>query len=193
MSDQDRVKWDKRYAEGAYAGRDHPSALLAERLSELPLPPRGERPRALDVACGAGRNSLYLARHGFRVDAIDIAANGLQRGRERAERDGLSDHISWYCQDLFADSHYPHTGYALIVVFRFVANPILPDLGRLLAPGGILMVESHLHWPDPQVVLSGPQTPAFRVKSGQLRECVAPLEGFDILLDEEGLVEEPDG
>ena len=50
MSRADRKKWNERYRAGAFAERTHPSALLEDWIDRLPLG------RALDLACGAGRN-----------------------------------------------------------------------------------------------------------------------------------------
>ena len=68
MTQAERDKWNERYRGGSYEGRDHPTALLAEWAPRLPPG------RALDVACGAGRNALFLARAGYSVDAVDGAA-----------------------------------------------------------------------------------------------------------------------
>ncbi len=83
MSDADRDKWDARYRQGSYRARTHPTELLAEWLPRLP------RGRALDVACGAGRNALYLAEAGYEVDAIDISSVALDRLREAAQTRGV--------------------------------------------------------------------------------------------------------
>ena len=87
MSEQDRDKWNARYDDGAYADRDRPSELLTNWIDRI------DAGRALDIACGTGRNARYLARRGFRVDALDIAASGLARGRELARSEGLS--VNW--------------------------------------------------------------------------------------------------
>ena len=68
MSRAERDKWDARYRDGAYESRTHPTALLEAWAPRLP------RGRALDVACGAGRNALYLARLGWEVAGFDPAA-----------------------------------------------------------------------------------------------------------------------
>ncbi len=83
MSEADRDKWDTRYRQGSYQARTHPTELLAEWLPQLP------RGRALDVACGAGRNALYLAEAGYEVEAIDISRVALERLRETARARGL--------------------------------------------------------------------------------------------------------
>ena len=95
MSDEDRKKWDTRYQDVAYAARRHPSVYLVECLSVIRPPVM----QALDLACGAGRNALYLASQGYHVDAVDIASAALQRGRRAAQAASLS-HINWIDQDL---------------------------------------------------------------------------------------------
>ena len=69
-----------------YAERTHASALLEQWLARLP------RGRALDVACGAGRNALRLAAAGFTVDALDISAAALERAATAAVDAGLTIH-----------------------------------------------------------------------------------------------------
>ena len=65
MTDQDRTKWDARYEKDL--GDFEPSAIVKRYWHIAP------RRRALDIACGNGRNSLFLADHGFSVDAVDIS------------------------------------------------------------------------------------------------------------------------
>lgn len=77
--------WD-----GFYADRDRPIPFFVDKPDEnlVDLVERGTlRPgRALDLGCGPGRNALYLAQHGFEVDAIDLSAEAIEWARERAER-----------------------------------------------------------------------------------------------------------
>ncbi|MEX2496733.1 MAG: methyltransferase domain-containing protein [Woeseia sp.] len=185
MSDADRRKWDQRYRTGAYGERDYPTPLLAEWASELP------RGRALDVACGAGRNSLWLAAAGWQVDAVDISAAGLQRARHTAELRNLE--VSWTEADLEEDSGRVLRGsYDLIVVVRYVMGALLPHLIESLAPGGILLCEQHV---DAGEDVIGPKNPAFRFRHNELlREvmrCAAP--GDRVLFYREGRAADPDG
>lgn len=178
MSEIDRQKWDRRYREGAYAGRRHPSALLAQWVTDFPVG------KALDVACGAGRNALFLAGRGYRVDALDISAEALSRGEKEAQARGVQ--VNWVQHDL-DEALQLEGGYQLALLIRYVDLQLLQQLGSLLAPGGILVCEEHLE--SNQDVI-GPANPAFRVSSGDLKKAA---DGLEILHLEEGLVTEPDG
>ena len=91
MSNQDRIKWNQRYAEDSYQ-KHNPVTLVEHWLPRIPVG------RALDVACGAGRNAILLAQAGYQVDAIDISSEGLNLARQKAEDLGLD--INWIEHDL---------------------------------------------------------------------------------------------
>lgn len=178
MADTDRAKWDQRYREGAYGDRRHPSALLAEWIDHIP------RGRALDLACGAGRNALFLAAHGFEVDAIDISGEGLARARAAAAEAGLR--VNWIEHDL-DEPPALESGYTLILVIRYVNLPLIRHLASLLATGGFLLCEEHLVT-DADVI--GPGNPAFRVDPGELH---AAANGLLMRHYEEAVSDDPDG
>jgi len=186
MSETDRRKWDARYRDGSYAGREHPSAFLAEWEPRLP------HGRALDVACGAGRNSLFLATTGRQVDAVDISASGLERGRQAAARRGLR--IGWQQADLEADggNALPAGPYDLIVVVRYVNRELWPRLIERLAPGGVLLCEQHV---DSTEAVVGPKSDAFRLRPEELLRTATNARRLDlrVLHYDEGIVTDPDG
>ena len=113
MSSTDRQKWDERYRTGAYQDRDRPSKFLTRWL------PKISSRRALDLACGAGRNALYLAESGFTVDAVDVSGVGLARAKASACDRGIT--VNWIEQDL--DTGLAGVDrYDLILMIRYV-NP----------------------------------------------------------------------
>ena len=192
MSEQDRSHWEERYASGAYGERTHPSELLvswaprvlaSRRSSGSGSQPR--QPRALDVACGTGRNARYLAGLGFEVDALDIAEAGLVRARGLAEADGLS--VRWLQHDLDGGLPEELSGFDLILLVRYVNLPLLRELGGRLKPGGWIICEEHL---QTRAEVVGPGNPDFRVAPGALADAV---KGLEVLLTEEGLSRDPDG
>lgn len=162
MSQTDRNKWNLRYRNGAYSSRSHPSALLAEWIDRLP------RGRALDVACGAGRNTLFLADNGFDVDAVDISSEAVRAGRRAASPEM---NIRWIEHDL-DEPLALESGYALILVMRYVNLPLIRQLCTHLMPGGFLISEQHLTTSLP---VAGPGNPAYRVAPGALKAAVADL------------------
>ena len=138
----DRQRWDQRYRDGMYAARLWPSAYLKQLHDDGLIQPRG---RALDVACGRGRNSLYLSAKGYAVDAVDVSATAIAYAANAATAQHAR--VNWQCRDvLAARDPVPHNSYALIIMFRFVAPGLVPSLLHGLAPGGILIVEEHLQW-----------------------------------------------
>ena len=171
MSKQDRSKWNQRYAENSYH-KDNPVSFLEDWLPGLPVG------RALDVACGAGRNSLRLARAGYRVDAIDISGEGLKLARQKANNHGLN--INWIEHDL--DEHYRFdTDYDLIIMLWYVNPGLLSRLCGCLAPGGYLLCEEHLIT-NQEVI--GPTSPHYRVAPGALRESATD---FDVVFYDESI------
>ena len=177
MSKQDRDKWNQRYAEDSYR-KNNPVTLLEDWLPKLPMG------RALDVACGAGRNSIFLALAGYQVDAVDISPEGLNRGRQESESQGLS--INWIEQDL--DQPYAFdTNYDLIIVMWYVNLELITRLSKCLAPGGYLLCEEHLIT-DREVI--GPTSLNYRVAPDDLPEAVS---GLEVLLYEESIEMTPEG
>ena len=103
MSNLDREKWNQRYVEDSYR-KNNPVTLLQDWLPDIP------RGKALDVACGAGRNTICLAQAGYRVDAIDISPEGLKKARQKAAEQGLE--VNWIEHDLDQSKKGPTTSGA---------------------------------------------------------------------------------
>jgi SAM-dependent methyltransferase len=178
MSETDRKKWDERYASGAYVARPWPTPLLADWLDRLP------RGRALDVACGAGRNSLFLAEHGYAVDGIDISSVALGRARASALERGLE--VNFIEMDL--ETQLPtDRRYDLIVMVRYTHPVLVAELIELLHDGGYLLCEEHLRTTHNVV---GPTSPTYRMDPNELLGLAA---GLRVLYYREGLVDDPDG
>jgi len=179
MTQADREKWDQRYREGSYKARTHPTELLVEWLERLP------RGRALDVASGAGRNALFLAEAGYRVDAIDVSAVALERAERTARERGLS--VEWIVADL-DDAELARETYDVVVVARFVDRRLVPRLKEALADGGHLIYEHHLQTPCD---VGGPRSnPEFRLRPNELLHLFWDLR---VLYYREGIIDDPDG
>jgi 2-polyprenyl-3-methyl-5-hydroxy-6-metoxy-1,4-benzoquinol methylase len=142
----------------------------------LPLLPGGS---VLDVACGRGRNALFLAEKGYDVTAVDAVEEGLAQLKSEAQRRGLS--LTLHRQDLEAKPALPGGEYDVVLQFFYLQRSLFPYLKRAVRPGGVAVVRTFSHagpWPG------GPAHAEYALEEGELPELFA---GWEILLHEEGL------
>lgn len=112
-----------------------PSALLV-RFSNL-LPHTGP---ALDLACGYGRNTLYLARRGLAAMGVDRSMESLAAGREKAVRSGLK--ASFVQADLTRFA-LPEKQFSVVICFKYRDRDWYPAMREALRPGGLLIYETY--------------------------------------------------
>lgn len=113
-----------------------PSPALVEAL-QIDPPPAGS---ALDVACGAGRNAVYLALRGYAVTAIDILPDALARTADLASRSGVQ--VNCIQRDVSARGALDGLTADLVVVVRFLDRALFGQLQRAVRPGGMLVYET---------------------------------------------------
>ncbi len=133
MSEGDRVRWDERYR---LADPDWTPGPLVVQF----VPPAGRGALALDVACGVGRHSLYLASLGYVVTAVDISPVALERLALEAERRGLADRVHPLHADLDLWRPAPDA-YDLVLQIAFFDRALLPSVAASMRPGGRLVLE----------------------------------------------------
>ena len=179
MSQQQRERWDARYANGDYKARTEPTDLLTRWAPKWP------RGHALDVATGTGRNALYLAQLGFEVTAFDLSKVALEKGRAIAATRELS--VNWINIDTDVQC-VPGGHFDLIVVARFHDRRIVPQILDRLVPGGWLVYEHHLLTTRTDV--GGPPQNAFRLRTQELLQRFRELHVKHYF---EGPITDPDG
>lgn len=130
----DRQRWDHRYATLEPGRRTEPVPFLVTCLRQLPA-----RGYALDVAAGAGRNSVVLAEQGFIVDAVDLSWQGLRRTMALARQRGES--VNPIVLDL-SRGWLPRRGYDVVVNTFFLLRDLIPAIKSVLKPGGWLVFET---------------------------------------------------
>lgn len=156
--------WDERFRTGAYPSEPAPSPVLEAYAGE------GANHRALDIACGTGRNAVFLAQQGYDVDALDQSAEGLRITRQRAETQGVGERINLIQID--ADQFaYPTARYDLVTISFFQTLDRLSDITAALRPGGLLFYQHHLRSDPP--AQAGPSNEQYRFRSNELlRACL---------------------
>jgi len=127
-SESDRERWNARYA--AQAERSGPSPFVLS-LDDL-LPRTG---RALDLAGGAGRHALWLARRGLAVTLADVSDVALESARAVARAEGLP--LETRRVDLLHEAP-PAGPWDLVLCTYFLHRPLFALFPALLAEGGLL-------------------------------------------------------
>ncbi len=158
MSIEDEIRWDKQHE--STHGSAEPSAFLRDIFTADAWPiPRG---RALDLACGKGRNALFLAERGFDVVAIDISPIALEEGRRRAEERNLA--VVWQQADL-ERIQLDENAYDLVVNFNYLQRSLIPQIKAALRIGGYLVFDTYL---IDQPAIGHPKNPAYLLQHNEL-------------------------
>lgn len=166
----DIQRWDERYrSEGAKLST--PTPLLVETAQTL------KPGRVLDLACGTGRNAVWLAEHGWQVTAVDGSAAAIEAVRRMAP--GVDARVA----DL--EKHEFPIGDAswdLIAVCYYLQRDLFEPVKQGVKHGGIVMVIVHLVEP-------GHEESHFSVQPGELAKY---FEGWEILHSYEGQPRDPE-
>ncbi|MFN8228963.1 MAG: class I SAM-dependent methyltransferase [Mycobacterium sp.] len=134
MSDEDRERWDVRYAE-----RPLPNDIGLPRdfapFAEM-FPTTG---RGLELGCGQGAFSVWLAQRGITMHGLDVSPVAVRRARDLAQDHGVADRCHFDVVDL--DDGLPAGGPANVVVcHRFWEPRLAEEITARLAPGGLLAI-----------------------------------------------------
>ena len=165
-------EWDKRYRLGEHAAADleaPPTALVVNTAQTL-------RPgRALDLACGAGRNALWLAEHGWEVTAVDGAPSAIEILRSRAAERDLN--VNAIVADLEKhEFEIASAEWDLVTICYYLQRDLFEPAKRGVAPGGVLIAIVHINEP-------GEAVGGHRLRPGELQKYFA---GWEILYHNEG-------
>lgn len=147
--------WDARYsAHTDLVWGAGPNRYVAEQVAALPAG------AAVDIACGEGRNALYLAQRGWRVTAVDFSQVAIDKAR-RLEADlPAAAPVTWICADAVTFRPDP-VDLAMIVYAHLPAGArraVLEHAAAALRPGGRILVIGH-HVRNIEDGTGGPQDP----------------------------------
>lgn len=134
----------------------------------------------LDLACGEGRNGLYLAEHGQQVVFADRQQGKLD---EIAVKLQQNTSVNYWCVDFEQPGTDPLGGrlFSSILVFRYLHRPLMPAIKSAVQPGGLVMYET---FTTDQAALGRPSNPDFLLQPQELERV---FQHWDILHLFEGL------
>jgi SAM-dependent methyltransferase len=170
----DQAYWDARYGTGTdvWSGTANP-VLVSETAGLTPG-------RALDIGCGEGADTIWLARRGWQVTAADFSAVALERaairsgqaGDDEAESAAIAARIRWEKHD-FTRWAPPSAAFDLVSAqFMHLPTaarvPLFASLAEAVAPGGVLLIVGHdisaahdtAHYPNADLFFSADEVAA---------------------------------
>ena len=175
--------WNRRYADREFVWTSKPNRFLVAEAAALPAG------RALDVACGEGRNAVWLAERGWRVTGVDFSRVGLEKARALARARGVR--AEWVAADLLDYTPEPHA-FDLVLVFYLQVpaaerRSIVRAAAGAVAPGGVFLLVGHDRR-NLEHGHGGPQDPAVLYTPG---DVVGDLEGAGLEIERAETVKRP--
>ena len=177
----DRDAWNERYVErDDLIWAEAPNRFVESECAGLPPG------SALDLACGEGRNAVWLAGLGWAVTAVDWADAALDKGRALATRRGVS--IDWVVSDL--RGYAPASASYDLVLLSYLQVPpadraiIWPRAASAVAPGGTFLLVGH-HSRNLTEGWGGPKDPLVLYTPDDVVTALDAIGGFDVVRAEE--------
>lgn len=160
-----QTKWDKIHSRQVTEKAIESAYVLREYAHLLP-----EQGDALDIACGWGGNTLFLAGLGFKTFAWDLSPIAIQKLNDTAMALGL---------DLVAEAIdvqvavFPQQRFDVIAVSKFLDRTLSRSIVDALRPGGLLFYQTFLLAKDPDI---GPSNPEFLLAENELLSMFSGLK-----------------
>jgi len=160
-------RWNERYRSGEL-GPSNPAPVLVEAARLLPPG------QALDLACGAGRNALFLAEQGWSVVAVDGSPVIVEKIR------GLHPRIDVVLIDLERERlPFDDASFDMVCIINFLHRPLFIETQRFVRPGGIVV--------SAICTVQSTMNPLYTLEIGELRSY---FSGWEILIDREDEIAE---
>jgi SAM-dependent methyltransferase len=135
IDEQNLQFWEKRYIKQEYEWGIKPSILALKAPESVPA-----GGTVLDVACGYGRDAIFLAKSGYQTYAMDFSPSAIKRGRDWAQRENLQ--IDFKNKELI-DCGYSENFFDGVIMFNTLhllwkpkRMEVVSEVHRILKPGG---------------------------------------------------------
>ncbi|HUL16964.1 MAG TPA: methyltransferase domain-containing protein [Terriglobales bacterium] len=176
------AEWDARYKAAPAEPAPEPAVIVRELLPLLPDGP------TLDLACGRGRNTVFLAAKGRAVTALDWSPVALdileESAREAAittrrvnlDRDlvlAAKNGIETACADL-TSQEFGRAEFSLVLCINYLQRSLFPRIAETLRSGGALLYETHTT--EQLAFAGGPRNQEYLLSPGELHEAFPGLK-----------------
>jgi SAM-dependent methyltransferase len=179
----DSAGWDRRYAEGKLLWGARPNRFLEQEVADL------DGGRAIDLACGQGRNAVWLAGRGWAVTGVDFSAVALDQARGLAAEHGVA--VDWVLADLLTYEPEPQAHDLVLIFYLQVGaaerRTMLRAAAEGVSPGGTFLMVGH-HAQNIEHGYGGPQDPS-RLYSAE--DIVTDLVGTGLSVERAEMVRRP--
>jgi len=173
----DRERWNERFKGKGFAFGKDPNPFLKKYIRFLP------KGKALDLEAGEGRNAVFLAQHGFDVDAVDISRKGLIKAKKLAGEMGVKVHALIADLDTYK---IEKEKYDLIANLYFLKRSLIPKIKRGLKKGGRIIFETYI-LEHREISAEGPKDRKYYLIPNELLWL---FKDFRILFYREGIFKE---
>lgn len=174
----DAAAWDERYAGRDLVWSHEPNAFVAAECADL------APGRALDLACGEGRNALWLAARGWAVTAADFSAVALDKGRALGEGRPGAERVAWVVADATAWAAEPAYDLVVLCYLQLPAAERGEAVRRAwgsVAPSGTFLLVAH-DSANLEHGVGGPQDPAVLMTAEDvLGDLAGLLDGAEVV------------
>lgn len=164
-NEEDRRRWEERYATQEYVYGKEPTEFLRENVELLP------KGKALVLAMGEGRNAVFLAQKGFEVEGCDISTHALEKARRLAQERGVS--LKAFQADL-EDYQLPRQTYDVVTCFYYLQRDLIPQMKKALKPGGVIIMETYTK-DNLKYGFNGPKNPEYLLDTNELLRLFSDL------------------
>lgn len=161
---EDQRRWDERYTskEPVFGAAVGPPGIFADYADAFPT-----TGRALDIACGRGLATVWLAQRGLQVVGLDVSAVAIGQARELARHSGIDERCRFDVVDL--DDGLPDGPPVDVILCHKFRDPRLDQAFiERLAPGGLLATAA--------LSEVGAEPGPFRAAPGELAVAFAELD-----------------
>ena len=162
---------------------DNPANLVEDFLPLIKRQVRANK--VLDLACGSGRNGLFLCKHHIPVVFADNNPSALQKIDAFDSID--SEFAETWLVDFELENNWPlkRKKFDVVMVFNYLHRPLMDEIKNCLVSGGLLLYETFTF---EQALIGRPRNPDYLLKRSELMRW---FEGWELLHYFEGQDDNP--